>query len=80
MDVLKVILSFFSVLVVSYKNFFFTSIEPTQQSPPIVKQFNITSIAVKWSMPDYPNGIITHYIIRRNGSLIYTASESGKEA
>uniref|UniRef100_UPI00398F6349 usherin isoform X1 n=1 Tax=Pristiophorus japonicus TaxID=55135 RepID=UPI00398F6349 len=34
-----------------------------------------TSLLVSWTLPKRPNGIITHYVMFKDGKLIYTGSE-----
>lgn len=52
---------------------------PQGMSPPILKVMSSNSIEITWKKPDYPNGLITSYDVRRDGKLIYTESvtESG---
>ena len=41
--------------------------------PPQLTAINATAVQVEWQEPTRPNGIITRYELRRNGSLILTA-------
>ena len=50
--------------------------KPRSMRSPILKVMSSRSIEVSWQPPEYPNGIITSYDIRRDGRLIYTESIS----
>ena len=47
---------------------------PTGLFPPKLTVTSATSIEIKWDPPTKPNGIITSYELRRNGSLIESRS------
>lgn len=49
---------------------------PQGMSPPILRVMSSSSIEISWKLPDYPNGLITSYDVRRDGRLIYTESVS----
>lgn len=44
--------------------------------PPMVSAINATSTNVSWAEPRPPNGIITLYELRRNGSLVFSGRET----
>ena len=45
---------------------------PTGMKTPELRVTSSTSIEVTWNAPEYPNGIITSYEVRRDGTLVYT--------
>ena len=47
---------------------------PTGMKSPVLRVTSSTSIEVTWQAPQYPNGIITSYEVRRDGTLVYTTS------
>ncbi|KAK3603065.1 hypothetical protein CHS0354_015758 [Potamilus streckersoni] len=47
---------------------------PQGMLPPALRIMTATSIEVSWLPPEFPNGIITSYDVRRDGRLIYTQS------
>lgn len=49
---------------------------PQNMAPPILRVMSSSSIEISWQEPEYPNGVITSYDVRRNGRLIYTESIS----
>jgi usherin len=49
---------------------------PRNLSPPILRVMSSSSIEISWQEPEYPNGVITSYDVRRNERLIYTESVS----
>ena len=50
--------------------------KPLDMRSPILKVMSSRSIEISWQPPEYPNGIITSYDVRRDGRLIYTESVS----
>ena len=50
--------------------------EPENMLPPILRVMSSRSIEVSWQQPQYPNGFITSYDVRRSGKLIFTESIS----
>jgi hypothetical protein len=51
---------------------------PDQQPPPSYEGINSTAVRLNWKGPDYPNGLITQYMLFRNGTLVYTLKGDGK--
>jgi hypothetical protein len=51
---------------------------PDQQPPPSYEAINSTAVRLNWKGPDYPNGLITQYMLFRNGTLVYTLKGDGK--
>ena len=51
---------------------------PDQQPPPSYEAINSTAVKLIWKGPDYPNGLITQYMLFRNGTLVYTLKGNGK--
>ena len=47
---------------------------PAGMRRPVLRVTSATSIEITWQEPEYPNGIITSYEIRRDGTLIYTTT------
>ena len=48
--------------------------QPTGMKTPVLRVTSSTSIEITWKAPEYPNGIITSYEVRRDGTLVYTTS------
>ena len=44
---------------------------PDGLSPPLTTVINSTAISVEWQEPSKPNGVITEYILSRNGTEIF---------
>ena len=44
---------------------------PDGLSPPVTTVVNSTAINIKWQEPSQPNGVITEYILSRNGTEIF---------
>ena len=59
----------------SPRYFYFSA--PTQQPPPTHEPVNATALKLMWNAPDYPNGVISHYKLYRNGTLIFNGSGDG---
>ncbi|XP_052767673.1 usherin-like isoform X2 [Mya arenaria] len=49
---------------------------PQGMAPPILNVMSSSAIEVTWKEPDFPNGEITSYDVRRNDRLVYTESVS----
>ncbi|XP_053408878.1 usherin-like [Mercenaria mercenaria] len=49
---------------------------PKNMSPAILRVMSSSSIEISWQEPEYPNGVITSYDVRRNERLVYTESVS----
>ncbi len=47
---------------------------PTRMRIPGLRVTSSTSIEVTWQAPEYPNGLITSYEVRRDGTLVYTTT------
>lgn len=45
-------------------------------SPPQAMAINSSAILVSWSPPQRPNGVIVNYQLRRNGSIIFSGSDT----
>ena len=50
--------------------------KPQNMRSPILKVMSSRSIEITWLPPEYPNGVISSYDVRRDGRLIYTESLS----
>ena len=50
--------------------------KPRGMRSPILKVMSARSIEISWQPPEYPNGLITSYDVKRDGRLIYTESIS----
>nr|XP_054587843.1 usherin [Nothobranchius furzeri] len=49
---------------------------PTNLDPPAIKVTGPESVEITWRPPEFPNGIITGYELRRDGEVIYVGSET----
>ena len=47
---------------------------PTGMKMPSLRVTSSTSIEVTWEAPQFPNGLITSYEVRRGGTLVYTTT------
>ena len=47
---------------------------PSELLSPIF-EFEQRDLVLRWSLPLKPNGVITHYVLFLNGSMIYNGSE-----
>ena len=50
---------------------------PSEQPPPVYTSANSSAIALSWSAPDKPNGIIQFYQLYRNSSLVASLDANG---
>ena len=50
---------------------------PTGMHAPTIQVTSSLSVELSWQPPDQPNGIITSYELRRNGTLILTSVQTG---
>lgn len=53
-----------------FSNPFGCSKEPSKQSSPKLVVETAKSIQVSWTEPDYPNGIISRYVLYRNSTVV----------